>query len=153
MTWPCEHLPFCTYARLSAGHGLRGRGHEEDESEAASSDSRDGPAGAVQIAEVIKSLVLEQPIINRVSDSDGPWNFENPVRVWMQREVVNQFRSAPPKPGQECRVVLPAGSWEDLILQEHKLPQRGQAVPCEKSERAFIDARDLESKARRIIPY
>ena len=27
---------------------------------------------------VIKSLVLEQPIINLVSDPDGPWNFENP---------------------------------------------------------------------------
>src|SRR5580704_15079384 len=26
----------------------------------------------------IKSLVLEQPIINLVSDPDGPWNFENP---------------------------------------------------------------------------
>lgn len=28
---------------------------------------------------VIKSLVLEQPIINLVSDPDGPWNFENPA--------------------------------------------------------------------------
>src|ERR1700730_10364543 len=27
---------------------------------------------------VIKSLVLEQAIINLVSDPDGPWNFENP---------------------------------------------------------------------------
>ena len=27
---------------------------------------------------VIKSLVLEQPLINLVSDPDGPWNFENP---------------------------------------------------------------------------
>ena len=27
---------------------------------------------------VIKSLVLEQPTINLVSDPDGPWNFENP---------------------------------------------------------------------------
>jgi uncharacterized protein involved in outer membrane biogenesis len=27
---------------------------------------------------VIKSLVLEQPVINLVSDPDGPWNFENP---------------------------------------------------------------------------
>jgi len=28
---------------------------------------------------VIKSLVLEQPTINLVSDPDGPWNFENPA--------------------------------------------------------------------------
>jgi uncharacterized protein involved in outer membrane biogenesis len=28
---------------------------------------------------VISSVVLEQPIINLVSDPDGPWNFENPA--------------------------------------------------------------------------
>jgi uncharacterized protein involved in outer membrane biogenesis len=28
---------------------------------------------------VITSLVLEQPVINLVSDPDGPWNFENPA--------------------------------------------------------------------------
>src|ERR1700692_321429 len=28
---------------------------------------------------VIRSLVLEQPVINLVSDPDGPWNFENPT--------------------------------------------------------------------------
>jgi len=27
---------------------------------------------------VIKSLVLENPVINLASDPDGPWNFENP---------------------------------------------------------------------------
>jgi uncharacterized protein involved in outer membrane biogenesis len=27
---------------------------------------------------VIKSLVLEEPILNMTSDPDGPWNFENP---------------------------------------------------------------------------
>jgi uncharacterized protein involved in outer membrane biogenesis len=27
---------------------------------------------------VIKSVVLEDPEINLVSDPDGPWNFENP---------------------------------------------------------------------------
>src|SRR6202140_1231385 len=30
---------------------------------------------------VIKSLVLEQPIINLVSDPEGPWNFENPKAI------------------------------------------------------------------------
>lgn len=28
---------------------------------------------------VIRSLVLEQPVINLISDPDGPWNFENPA--------------------------------------------------------------------------
>ena len=27
---------------------------------------------------VVKSLVLEDPILNLTSDPDGPWNFENP---------------------------------------------------------------------------
>src|ERR1700736_2586469 len=27
---------------------------------------------------VIKSVALEQPVINLISDPDGPWNFENP---------------------------------------------------------------------------
>ncbi len=27
---------------------------------------------------VIKSLVLEDPVLNMTSDPDGPWNFENP---------------------------------------------------------------------------
>jgi uncharacterized protein involved in outer membrane biogenesis len=27
---------------------------------------------------VIRSVVLEQPVINLISDPDGPWNFENP---------------------------------------------------------------------------
>jgi uncharacterized protein involved in outer membrane biogenesis len=27
---------------------------------------------------VIKSLVLEDPVLNLTSDPDGPWNFENP---------------------------------------------------------------------------
>lgn len=29
---------------------------------------------------VIKSLVLEEPVVNLTSDPDGPWNFENPQR-------------------------------------------------------------------------
>ena len=28
---------------------------------------------------VIRSVVLEQPVINLISDPDGPWNFENPA--------------------------------------------------------------------------
>ena len=28
---------------------------------------------------VIKSVVLDQPVINLISDPDGPWNFENPA--------------------------------------------------------------------------
>ncbi len=33
---------------------------------------------------VIKSLVLEEPILNMTSDPDGPWNFENPQAKALQ---------------------------------------------------------------------
>src|SRR6202140_4405834 len=37
---------------------------------------------------VIRSLVLEQPVINLISDPDGPWNFENPGA----KNTPNSFR-------------------------------------------------------------
>ena len=33
---------------------------------------------------VIKSLVLDNPVIHLISDPDGPWNFENPQRSWIR---------------------------------------------------------------------
>ena len=40
---------------------------------------------------VVKSLVLEDPVLNLTSDPDGPWNFENP-----QSEVLaNSFPLGP----------------------------------------------------------
>jgi uncharacterized protein involved in outer membrane biogenesis len=33
---------------------------------------------------VIKSLVLEEPVLNMTSDPDGPWNFENPQAKFSQ---------------------------------------------------------------------
>ena len=41
----------------------------------------DGELGLVALLHrqvVIKSLVLEDPVLNMTSDPDGPWNFENP---------------------------------------------------------------------------
>jgi uncharacterized protein involved in outer membrane biogenesis len=35
---------------------------------------------------VIKSLVLEEPILNMTSDPDGPWNFENPQSKASEKE-------------------------------------------------------------------
>ena len=37
---------------------------------------------------VIRSLVLDQPVINLVSDPDGPWNFENPKAKNPSRSVL-----------------------------------------------------------------
>src|SRR3984893_15617278 len=41
-------------------------------------DAQINPWALLQRRIVIRSLVLEQPVINLVSDPDGPWNFENP---------------------------------------------------------------------------
>jgi AsmA-like C-terminal region/AsmA family len=35
---------------------------------------------------VIKSLVLEEPVLNMTSDPDGPWNFENPQSKASEKE-------------------------------------------------------------------
>jgi uncharacterized protein involved in outer membrane biogenesis len=35
---------------------------------------------------VIKSLILEEPILNMTSDPDGPWNFENPQSKASEKE-------------------------------------------------------------------
>src|ERR1700686_757640 len=40
---------------------------------------------------VIKSLVLEDPVLNLTSDPDGPWNFENP----QSKTSANSFPLAP----------------------------------------------------------
>ena len=36
---------------------------------------------------VIRSVVLEDPEINLVSDPDGPWNFENPETVEFEEHI------------------------------------------------------------------
>jgi uncharacterized protein involved in outer membrane biogenesis len=44
---------------------------------------------------VIRSLVLEQPVINLVSDPDGPWNFEHPAannRPPFRLEVISRLK-------------------------------------------------------------
>lgn len=41
-------------------------------------DAQIDPWAALHRQIVIRSLVLEQPVINLVSDPDGPWNFERP---------------------------------------------------------------------------
>lgn len=40
---------------------------------------------------VVKSLVLEDPVLNLTSDPDGPWNFENP----QSKASANDFSLAP----------------------------------------------------------
>src|SRR6202140_853944 len=42
-------------------------------------DAQIDPGALLHRRIVIRSLVLEQPVINLVSDPDGPWNFENPA--------------------------------------------------------------------------
>lgn len=42
---------------------------------------------------VIKSLVLEEPVLNMTSDPDGPWNFENPQAKASQKTFVSDHLS------------------------------------------------------------
>jgi len=68
---------------------------------------------------VIKSLVLEDPILNLTSDPDGPWNFENPqlkvsakyLSSWPHCERENKAGSSDTAPaGRNPRSRIPNGA-------------------------------------------
>ncbi len=75
---------------------------------------------------VIKSVVLEDPEINLVSDPDGPWNFENP-------ETANAKNTFPL--GIIGKVVVTGGH---LILSN--------LLPSDAAGPVFFDARDITSE-------
>src|ERR1700730_17113298 len=75
---------------------------------------------------LIRSMVLEQPVINLVSDPDGPWNFENPG--------AKNSRNSPPI-GVISRVKIKRGH----ILVSNLLPSDA-AGPV------FFEAREVSSE-------
>ncbi len=75
---------------------------------------------------VIRSVALEDPEINLVSDPDGPWNFENP-------ETVNSKNTFPL--GIIDKVVITRGH---LILSN--------LLPSDAAGPVFFEARDITSE-------
>src|SRR5579872_7154457 len=79
---------------------------------------------------LIKSLVLEQPVINLVSDPDGPWNFENPgttnTRDTLQFGVVSRVQI------KRARVIA------SILL------------PSDAPGPVFLEARDVSSELENV---
>jgi uncharacterized protein involved in outer membrane biogenesis len=79
---------------------------------------------------VIKSLVLQQPVINLVSDPDGPWNFETPKAKGAPRTLLF---------GVVSRVEI----------------KRGQAMasnllPSDAPGPVFFEAHDISSELEKV---
>jgi uncharacterized protein involved in outer membrane biogenesis len=72
---------------------------------------------------VIRSLVLEQPVINLVSDPDGPWNFENPKAKARPHPVLIGVISAVKIKGGHVLVsnLLPSDAPGPVFFEAHEV--------------------------------
>lgn len=75
---------------------------------------------------VIRSLVLEAPEINLVSDPDGPWNFENP-------ETKNSKNT------------FPLGIIDSVVIHRGRLTA-SNLLPSDAAGPVFIEAHDITSE-------
>jgi uncharacterized protein involved in outer membrane biogenesis len=75
---------------------------------------------------VIKSVVLEAPEINLVSDPDGPWNFENP-------ETTNSKNT------------FPLGIIDKVVIQRGQLIA-SNLLPSDAAGPVFFEAHDITSE-------
>lgn len=74
----------------------------------------------------IKSLVVEEPEINLVSDPDGPWNFENP-------ETKNEKNT------------FPLGIIDKVVIHHGKLIM-SNLLPSDAAGPVFLEAHDITSE-------
>jgi uncharacterized protein involved in outer membrane biogenesis len=72
---------------------------------------------------VIKSLVLEDPILNLTSDPDGPWNFENPqAKVSVNALPLGVIASVQIKHGQLIASnLLPSDAAGPIFFEAHEI--------------------------------
>jgi uncharacterized protein involved in outer membrane biogenesis len=79
---------------------------------------------------VIRSLVLEDPEINLVSDPDGPWNFENPEA----RNSLNTF---------------PLGIIDKMVINRGQLIA-SNLLPSDAAGPVFLEAHDITSELNSV---
>lgn len=79
---------------------------------------------------IIKSLVVEDPEINLVSDPDGPWNFENPET----KNAKNTF---------------PLGIIDKVLIKRGKLTM-SNLLPSDAPGPVFLEAHDITSELDRV---
>ena len=105
---------------------------------------------------VIKSLVLEDPVLNLTSDPDGPWNFENPQAKASQ----NAFRL-----GVISRVqiergqliasnLLPSDAAGPIFFEAHEISADLEQVNLMRNYRSsfFLDGRPGQPEGRSSAP-
>jgi uncharacterized protein involved in outer membrane biogenesis len=80
---------------------------------------------------VIRSLVLEDPEINLVSDPDGPWNFENPKTM----NLKNTF---------------PLGIIDKVVINRGQLIASNLLEPSDAPGPVFFEAHDINSELDRV---
>jgi uncharacterized protein involved in outer membrane biogenesis len=79
---------------------------------------------------LIRSLVLEEPEINLVSDPDGPWNFENPET----KNLKNLF---------------PLGIIDKVVINRGQLIA-SNLLPSDAPGPVFLEAHDITSELDRV---
>jgi len=72
---------------------------------------------------VIKSLVLEDPILNMTSDPDGPWNFENPrAKISVDTIPLGVIAKVQVKRGQlVASNLLPSDAAGPIFFEAHEI--------------------------------
>jgi uncharacterized protein involved in outer membrane biogenesis len=79
---------------------------------------------------VIRSLVLQQPVINLVSDPDGPWNFENPQT-------------------QNSKNLFPLGTIDKMTMNRGHLIV-SNLLPSDAQGPVFLEAHDIYSELDQV---
>jgi uncharacterized protein involved in outer membrane biogenesis len=80
---------------------------------------------------VIRSLVLENPEINLVSDPDGPWNFENPKTA-------------------NSKNTFPLGIIDKVVINRGQLIASNLLEPSDAPGPVFFEAHDITSELDRV---
>jgi hypothetical protein len=79
---------------------------------------------------VVRSLVMEEPEINLVSDPDGPWNFENP-----------QLKNS--------KNTFPLGIIDKVVIERGQLVA-SNLLPSDAAGPVFLEAHDITSELDRV---
>jgi uncharacterized protein involved in outer membrane biogenesis len=79
---------------------------------------------------VIRSLVLQEPVINLISDPDGPWNFENPQT-------------------QNSKNLFPLGTIDKMVIDRGQLIL-SNLLPSDAQGPVFMEAHDIYSELDQV---
>ena len=79
---------------------------------------------------VIRSLVLQEPVINLISDPDGPWNFENPQT-------------------QNSKNLFPLGIIDKMVINRGQLIL-SNLLPSDAQGPVFMEAHEIYSELDQV---